>query len=64
MSDKHDMSASEDQASKLPYTKPSVKRIDLALAETLSSGCKVAGTQECQPGGDGEFGGTTSELGS
>ncbi len=25
------------------YKKPEVKRVDLALAETLSSGCKLAG---------------------
>jgi len=28
---------------KRPYEKPQVQRVDLALAETLSSGCKLAG---------------------
>lgn len=27
-----------------PYIKPVVQRVDLALEETLSSGCKLAGT--------------------
>ncbi len=30
-----------------PYQKPELKRVDLALAETLSSGCKLATDFAC-----------------
>ncbi len=30
-----------------PYARPELKRVDLALAETLSSGCKLASDSAC-----------------
>ncbi|MGD9781854.1 MAG: hypothetical protein AB7V14_06845 [Kiritimatiellia bacterium] len=30
-----------------PYEKPDVKRVDLALAETLSQGCKLEADNAC-----------------
>lgn len=30
-----------------PYVKPDVKRVDLALAETLSEGCKLESDSGC-----------------
>lgn len=32
-----------DPASRPPYCTPTIQRVDLALEETLSSGCKVWG---------------------
>ncbi len=29
---------------KQPYVKPAIERVDLALDETMSAGCKLAGT--------------------
>lgn len=57
---KHDTKSEKDGVERLAYAKPKVERVDLALAETLSSGCKLAGA--C----DDEFlpGGPTSEAGS
>ncbi len=34
---------------KVEYEKPVVKRVDLALDETLSAGCKVGGTECTEP---------------
>ncbi len=33
----------QDQGSRPPYQTPTIQRVDLALEETLSSGCKVWG---------------------
>lgn len=33
--------ASPEWTARKPYTKPEVKRVDLALAETLSTACKL-----------------------
>lgn len=30
-----------------PYEKPEIKRVDLALAETLSQGCKLEADNAC-----------------
>ena len=35
----------EELTARQPYEKPDIKRVDLALAETLGSGCKLDG--EC-----------------
>ena len=35
--------ASDEEQQRAGYEKPRVQRVDLALAETLSSGCKLAG---------------------
>jgi len=32
-----------------PYTKPEVRRVDLALEETLTAGCKLDGTSCTDP---------------
>ncbi len=32
-----------------PYVKPEIRRVDLALEETLSSGCKLAGSECTDP---------------
>jgi hypothetical protein len=32
-----------------PYIKPEVQRVDLALEETLSAGCKLNGTECTDP---------------
>ncbi len=53
-----DKASKRDQA----YEKPAVTRIDLALEETLSSGCKVDGTV-CADSSDPFFVGT-NEAGS
>lgn len=37
--------AHEDLTVRQPYEKPEIKRVDLALAETLGGGCKLDG--EC-----------------
>jgi hypothetical protein len=34
---------------RLPYAKPEIKRVDLALEETLSAGCKLNGTECTDP---------------
>lgn len=34
---------------KIPYAKPEIKRVDLALEETMSEGCKLAGTECTDP---------------
>ena len=36
---------SEELTVRRPYAKPEIKRVDLALAETLSTGCKM--TEPC-----------------
>ena len=37
----------EDLAVRRPYEKPEIKRVDLALAETLSEGCKLETDSGC-----------------
>jgi hypothetical protein len=39
-----DKQVNMDNKVKVEYQKPIVERIDLALEETLSAGCKVGGT--------------------
>jgi hypothetical protein len=39
-------SAADANRERLPYVKPQIKRVELALEETLSSGCKV-GDDDC-----------------
>ena len=34
-------------APRKPYAKPEVKRVDLAMAETLSTGCKLLTNNAC-----------------
>ena len=43
----------ENDGQRMVYAKPQVERVDLALAETLSSGCKLEGVCDdaFQPGG-------------
>ncbi len=44
-----------DAAGRRPYRKPEVKRVRLALEETLATNCKVWGTESpCGPESDGE----------
>ena len=38
-------SPNEERPARRPYEKPAIQRVDLALAETLGSGCKLDG--EC-----------------
>ena len=38
---------SAEWTARKPYTKPEVKRVDLALAETLSQGCKLGSDPYC-----------------
>jgi hypothetical protein len=40
-------SKSEKAPARLPYVPPELKRVDLALEETLSSGCKLATDNVC-----------------
>ena len=40
-------SATEDLTVRRPYEKPEIKRVDLALAETLSLGCKMETDNAC-----------------
>ena len=40
-------SATEDLTLRRPYEKPEIKRVDLALAETLSQGCKLESDSAC-----------------
>ena len=35
------LQTNDEWTARKPYTKPEVKRVDLALAETLSIGCKL-----------------------
>ena len=39
--------ASEELTARQPYEKPDIKRVDLALAETLSEGCKLESDSGC-----------------
>ncbi len=32
-----------------PYTRPEIRRVDLAIEETLTAGCKLAGTECTDP---------------
>lgn len=41
--------ANAEIAVRRPYEKPEIKRVDLALAETLSQGCKLEGTCDAPP---------------
>lgn len=36
-----------DLQERRPYTKPEIKRVDLALVETLSTGCKFENDSSC-----------------
>ena len=36
-----------DLRERKPYAKPEIKRVDLALAETLSTGCKFENDNSC-----------------
>lgn len=38
---------SEEAPTRRPYVPPELKRVDLALEETLSSGCKLATDNVC-----------------
>ncbi len=40
-------SASSVPPVRLPYEKPEFKRVDLAMAETLSQGCKLESDNAC-----------------
>ena len=40
-------SAGEELTVRRPYEKPEIKRVDLALAETLSQGCKLETDNLC-----------------
>lgn len=40
-------SGSEEEPSRRPYVRPELKRVELALAETLSSGCKLESDSVC-----------------
>ena len=40
-------SAAEDLTVRRPYEKPEIRRVDLALAETLSQGCKLDSDSAC-----------------
>ena len=40
-------SAGEELTVRRPYEKPEIKRVDLALAETLSQGCKLESDSGC-----------------
>ena len=40
-------SAAEDLTVRRPYEKPEIKRVDLALAETMSQGCKLESSNAC-----------------
>ena len=37
----------EELTVRRPYEKPDIKRVDLALAETLSQGCKLESDSGC-----------------
>ena len=39
--------AGEALTARRPYEKPDIKRVDLALAETLSEGCKLESDSGC-----------------
>jgi hypothetical protein len=39
--------ANESVPVRLPYEKPELKRVDLAMAETLSQGCKLESDSVC-----------------
>ena len=39
--------ANEELNVRRPYQKPEIKRVDLALAETLSQGCKLDADNAC-----------------
>ena len=43
----HPPAADETLTARRPYEKPDVKRVDLALAETLSEGCKLESDSGC-----------------
>ncbi len=45
------MTSSATTESRRPYIKPKVQRVDLALGETLSIGCKVT-LEACVDSGD------------
>ena len=37
----------DEHPDRRPYEKPEIKRIDLAMAETLSQGCKLESDNAC-----------------
>jgi len=39
--------STEAPPARQPYVKPDLKRVDLALAETLSTGCKLESDNAC-----------------
>ena len=41
------LTVSREWTARKPYAKPEVKRVDLALAETLSIACKLEYEQTC-----------------
>ena len=41
------LQTNDEWTARKPYTKPEVKRVDLALAETLSIGCKLESEYTC-----------------
>ena len=43
----HPASANEERSVRRPYEKPEIQRVDLALAETLSQGCKLETDNLC-----------------
>ena len=40
-------SPNEERPARRPYEKPEIQRVDLALAETLSQGCKLESDSGC-----------------
>ncbi len=51
MHNQQESSPQEGQADqvRLPYVKPEIQRVDLALEETLSAGCKLSGVCDADP---------------
>ncbi len=46
----------DDADARRPYDPPLVRRVDLAIEETLSSGCKLSGACDAPPDPDSEAG--------
>ena len=47
MNDKHTPTEQARIAPRRPYARPVIERVDLALEETLSSGCKLGSDAGC-----------------
>ena len=45
----NNVTTDDDDDGRLPYSKPVIKRVELALDETLSAGCKLDGTECTDP---------------